>query len=175
MNINYDNIFFGKSSYNPDGHCRACCIEKIFKLLNVPLRCGDLTKIKNTKQTIDLFAVSGIKYYLHIPLISIASPRVLVMYIKNFRNATLKASKFYNKISTPDTKVLLYHLTAFQLYGIKEEWSHCVLELHADSKIYYYDPLLSQLVKERKLNYQYKNPTNAQLLRYLGIKVLAWR
>jgi len=163
------------SNYNPDGFCRACCLEKILCHFNCFEHQDDLTKIKSTLQTIKCLLNNSLNYFIYIPLISLCSPIVCYLYVKELKNTTTSINIFTNKLIKIDNKIILHHLSFYQLYKIKEHWTHCVLEIADNDECIYFDPLVKILIKQHELEESYKPPTAQQLLNYTGIKIAVWR
>ncbi len=159
--------------FSSDGNCRACCLDQIIIFFDKqPLPKKVIQKVTNSLQTATFFRHLNMQYTIYIPWISMFSPLVWWLYLIHRNNVTFSLKAFNEKINSQSKKCILHHLTFYQLYGISERWTHCVVEFFAQSSRSYYDGYLNILEKEYPNMYSYKPPSHGELVDYLGIKIL---
>lgn len=165
-----------KRRFSSGCYCRFDCLDQIFYFINGSIAEKSLVEFAdNTLKTLIFLKEKSLNFIAYIPLISLLSPfiwRIIICHRKQILFSIKKLKTIEEKIQK---KAFLYHLTAYQLYGIEEEWTHCVCEFFQDNKVIYYDPYLTDLKKEySSLLKKYTIPTHNDLVKFSSIKILIW-
>ncbi len=164
-----------KKRFNPSSFCRASCLDEIsyFFTKNIPEE-EKVLKVSNTLKTLDFLKESKLCFFIHLPHISLISPFALHLWLLYKKHITFSLQEFIIKINSAEKKCILYNLTSYQLYLIKEDWTHCVCEFFDDSKRFYYDIYLEKLEVDYPSIKNYSPPSHEELMNYLSIKILIW-
>jgi len=146
-------------------NCRISCVRFILERFGVGQSGGNLDNAIDTVSTIQLFLTAGLSVRIFLPRASWIFPfswRILLRYrgLVDFDHQTFSAfsSSFGNQ-------AFLYHLTAAQVCGRREFWTHCVCEVLDQRGRVYYDNL-------RVIGDGYQTvrvPTHAELQEMWGI------
>ena len=165
-----------KRRFSSECCCRLDCIDQIFYFIKgvIAEKNSVESSNKNTSQTLAFLKENNFSFSVYIPLFSLLSPFIFKVVIIYRKHCLFSKEKFRKIECGVKKRAFLYHLTAYQLYRIREEWTHCVCEFFEINKILYYDPYLNILKREYSSLRRYKIPTHDDLLNFSSIKIVIW-
>lgn len=138
--------------FDPDGECLPLAIDFITsKIREVEFPKREVEEIITLYKAVKFFKSKEFSFIVKIPLVSLLNPVRFIWYLKNIRN--ISVGKDYKKrkmelYKEGKTFTVAYLISAFKLYGIKENWKHYFVEYHESYHTSFYDPLREILRKE---------------------------
>ena len=155
-----------------DMHCRTQCVAEISGFFET---CFDFSKmhVPNTEATLCFLRDSGLQFIVRIPPMYLLFPGYAALAWRWRSNILVSRKKLPAAALSEQKFALLYHLTAHQLYGISESWTHCVCEKFLNGKRIYFDPLdgTSELLASAERS----SMSHAKLLRLTGLIIFIWK
>ena len=113
--------------FDPDTECQQAVAWHVLKWLCSSDKCIDVSSVRHIGDMAGLFRGSGLAVTLFAPMFAYAAPWNWPQLI------AVETWRFRSRIHSGDIPTskcaLVYYLTPSQLYGIHENWVHCVGEL----------------------------------------------
>lgn len=163
--------------FDPDGQCRSDCATVVLRFFFPnDYQVFPESVSANFDNMSTYFSKSGFNVLEFTPWYFVLFAPMLT------RGTTTEPAKrnhsrrrFYGQFSRVRQRCAIVHFaTAHDLYGIKELWNHCVVELCRSEGMSYYDGLLPRLVEEYRWS-EPRIPEHEDLQRFPSAKLLIWK
>jgi hypothetical protein len=162
-------------TFDPDGECGLYCISMIECFLrNKTTYTQNFSRLRYLRDFIQVLDKEKYGFMVFIPLISILSPYIFYLKIKYGKKITISRQHFLKMTCNLEKYCILYHLSSYQLYGIKDNWSHWVCELFDKGKRIYKDDLRNTLISDGDITASQQERTHNELLTAIGPKIFIW-
>ncbi len=119
-------------------HCRVLVLEAVLKFFDKPYNFTSC--INSTSELIAYLEINNLKCVVTCPSFFILSPLLWRLFLTH----RLSARSFLELCERQSRKALIHFLSAQQLYGIEEFWTHYVCEFFSEQYAYF-DPYSDQL------------------------------
>ena len=165
-----------KERFRGDDTCRQQCIDRVLFFLNSTYTKSSAIQEANTLRDIHNLLKeqsSGVHIYIHPSLLFL--PPCFRLTLSRDVQTTFNTDAFIKSASSQVHYGILHLMTAKQIYGIDECWSHFVCELYDHGKSEFYDPFLEKCMRDYPNEmFSYQEPTRSEIMTKRVISFLTW-
>lgn len=160
-----------------DGFCRENTLKKTLLFFNKTISQNEFLQAKSINNVINTLKKQNMQIYIYIPVYYLISPKMLLLYIKNYKKITLDNQLFKNIINKLNVhrKSIIYFVSAYEFYNINELWTHYFVEMFYGDTRTIYDSFIENYTSDDYNSLRYfEHPSHIQLLNLYTLKVAVW-
>ena len=137
--------------YKKDGYCLQNTIYNLLVFFDIK-NYGQLENIKSIYKMLAIIKKHNLSYYIYIPYKYIFTCIYFSLFVKFRKNICFSSSKFKKYIKKHKKYAIIHYVDAFGFYGIKELWTHFILEEYNSGDTFIFDSFYIMYGKEYHIN-----------------------